>query len=112
MTPELTTKILAATGHTQTGSIIACAVGQERPAPYFTGKGIITSDGFLMCDFVDRVNQHHMGAFIGHVSSLEENLERVVVHCTLNKEERAELGAAIDAWISQDYRGRPEKFLS
>lgn len=112
MSPELKAKILTATGHTQTGAIIACAVGEERPAPYFTGKGIITSDGFLMCGFVDRNQQHHMGAFVGHTRSLEENLERVVAHCALTKEERAELGAAIDAFISQDYRNQPRKFLS
>lgn len=104
MTPELKTKILAAAGGTQTGALLACVLGVERAAPYFTGKGTITSDGFLMCNFVDRDNQHHHGAFVGSFSDLTANLIRLRDFMQMSKADYNELTLAVSSWISQDYR--------
>lgn len=104
MTPELKTKILAAAGRTQTGALLACILGEARPAPYFTGKGVITSDGFLMCNFVDRDNTFHPGAFVGSFHDLTDNILRLRDFMQLSKADYNDLSLTVSGWIGQDYR--------
>lgn len=105
MTPELKTKILAATRGTQTGAILACIFGEDREAePRFEGKAIVTSDGFLMANFVDRNGAYHHGAFVGAVSDLDENLLRLKRHMDLTNAEYNALTALAADWVAQDYR--------
>jgi len=53
MKQELKDKILAVTKNSKFGSILRCALNVERDAlPRFTGKAIVTSDGFVMATFI------------------------------------------------------------
>lgn len=105
MNTELKTKILAAARGTQTGALIACALGEERDAlPRFVSTGIITSDGFLMCNFIDGNGTFRPGAFVGSYADLIGNLDLLATHCALTTPEKLELLAVIKGWISQDYR--------
>lgn len=98
-------KAIAATRGTQFGAIVACALGVERDAtPRFVGKGIVTSDGFLMCGFVDRNGTGHHGALVGAMADCESNISGLSKHLGLSREDDAEFRAVMKAWISQDYR--------
>src|SRR4051812_31624492 len=83
-------KLLGATVGTQLGAIIRCAFGIERSAwPRFEGKGVMTSDGFIMCNFVDSNGGGHLGAFVGSRQDFDRNVLGVAGHCELNPAERA-----------------------
>lgn len=47
--------------------------------PAFLGPPSVTSDGFLICNFVTAEGEHHMGAFAGAVADLQENVEGFLV---------------------------------
>lgn len=105
MNKDLQDRILSTTRGTQTGALIACALGADRDAlPRYEGTGIITSHGYVMANFVDRHGEHHSGAFVGPVSDLDHNLVRLREHCKLSPAEYDELTALMAGWISQDYR--------
>jgi hypothetical protein len=94
-------KSLAATRGTQFGAIVACALGEKIPAPHFRGRPSITSDGFVMCDFVDRNGDGHMGAFVGALSDVERNTKGLAAHLKLSEVECAEYAAAIGGWLGR-----------
>ena len=105
---------LAAADGTQTGAILRCALGRNTDAvPRFEGKASVTSDGFVMCNFIDRNGEGHMGAFVGSYDDLLRNLGKLAAH--VEKHGRVEVDHkamldAIDAWIGCDYRaGRAVK---
>lgn len=105
MTPDFKQRILDTTRGTQTGAIIACAMDKERDAiPRYVGKAIVTSDGYVMCSFVDRHGETHSGAFVGSVEDLDNNLLRLKNHMHLSNSQYNELTAIVTGWISQDYR--------
>ena len=88
---------------TQTGAIVAAALDVRIPAPHFGRNACVTSDGFVMADFVDaRGNMRH-GAFVGPVSDLIANVRRLADFMELEPEQRSELFKAIRGWVSQDY---------
>jgi hypothetical protein len=98
-------KAIAATRGTQLGAAIQCALGRGRAKlPRFEGKAIVTSDGYLQCDFVDNRGEGHHSAFIGHVSELSNNVEGLAKHLKLNPADHNDLTAVISAWIGTDYR--------
>jgi hypothetical protein len=93
----------------QIGAIVACALGVEIPAPRFTSKAIVTSDGYLQANFVgsDGISRH--SAFVGSYDDLLDNLRSV--QGFLRKELKLSedtLGLLWDAvayrWIATDYR--------
>lgn len=98
-------KALAATAGTQFGAIIRCAYDLERDAcPRFVGKASITSDGFVMCSFVDRHGEGHMGAFVGSARDLSANIAGLIRHCSMKADEAEAFRAKLNAWVATDYR--------
>ena len=98
-------KALAATRGSQFGAILRCAFDVEREAkPRFCGKATITSDGFVMCDFVDLNGGAHWGAFVGDFTGLDRNVEGLAKHLALNSDDHNALTAAVTNWIATDYR--------
>ena len=99
-------RALAATQGSQFGAILRCAMGVERDAtPRFEGKASITSDGYVMCDFVDRNGGAHMGSFVGDLGDLELNIRGLSRHLDLAVEDIEELNTLLlTTWIAQDYR--------
>lgn len=100
MKPELQAKILAATVDTKFGAILRCALNVERDAmPRFVGKAVVTSDGYVMCYFVDRHGEGHLGAFVGAKSDLVLNVAGLSKHLRLSKEDDSALRTLVDAWL-------------
>ena len=96
---------LAATKGSRFGAILACALDVDRKAiPRFVGKASITSDGFVMCDFVDSSGHGHYGAFVGAVSDLDSNVKWLAEHLSLNSADHAALESTVRQWIGTDWR--------
>lgn len=86
------------------GCIVLAALGkQPKAAPYFTGKAIITSDGFVMCDFTDSKG-YHIGALVCRDEDMVRNLLGLVDHCQLSNEEKIDFLARVNNWIGADHR--------
>jgi hypothetical protein len=66
-----------------------CALGRKIEGPSFDGKALVTSDGFVMCNFTDSYGQYHMGAFVGDISDLDRNVAGLSAHVKLNETDRA-----------------------
>lgn len=100
-------RVLAATKGTQTGAIAKCVLGRNvaQGRRQYLGKAVITSDGYVMCSYVDAQGSEHMGAFVGDVQDLWKNVVGVADHLNLTDEERAVWYGACRAWIAMDYSG-------
>ena len=108
MTDTMQERALAATNGSQLGAILRCAFNKNglNETPRFTGRASITSDGFVMCNFVDRYGHDHMGAFVGDTKDLNDNITGLVKHLKLNDDEIEELHNAVYVkWIGTDWRG-------
>lgn len=121
MTKRLTwrEKALLATKGTQFGAIIHEAFrqadllkpgaspesDQDRSGPRFIGKCYITSDGFVMCDFIDRDGRCHLGAFVGTWRDVERNMEGLAEHLKFTRAQAVQFANVVQNWIATDYRG-------
>src|ERR1035437_1819785 len=105
-TPHWQDKVYYATRGSQLGAIIECALerGGHNTLPRFAGKAIVTSDGFLQCNFYGANGDYHPGAFIGRVSDLSRNIELLADELNLCPADEEALTAAITGWIETDYR--------
>ena len=94
------TKALEATRGSRLGAIIACALNTDRDAtPRFEGTAFVTSDGFLMCNFVDRDGEPHWGAFVGDFSDLKANVIGLTEHLKLNEADAKAFRSAVMGWV-------------
>lgn len=102
----LNDKLLAATNGTQLGAILRCAMDRnEDQCPRYTGKASVTSDGYLMANFVDTRGEPHWGAFVGGISDLHRNVQGLADHLDLSEDDRhATAQLLLKDWIGQDYR--------
>lgn len=100
-------RLLAATKGTQTGAIAKCVLERNLPKGrrQYLGTASITSDGFVMCDYVDAEGRMHMGAFVGDVDDLRRNVVGVAAHLKLSEKDRSAWYQACRAWIAMDYSG-------
>ena len=99
-------KALAATNGSQFGAILRCALDRNEPddVPCFNGKASVTSDGFVMCNFIDRDGRCHLGAFVGSATDLHRNVAGLANHLKLNVADHNAMRAAIANWIGRDWR--------
>ena len=93
----------------QTGAIVACALGVELPGARFTSKAVVTSDGYLQANFVGNDEVAHHSAFVGSFGDLETNIAdaiRFLKECSgLSDEDADELRTAVlSDWIAADFR--------
>jgi hypothetical protein len=105
-------KAVLATRGSQFGAIINCAFGigaGETTGPRFVGKANVTSDGFVMCDFIDRNGQYRFGAFVGAKSDLDGNVRGLTKHLKLTDKQETEFKAKIASWIGSDWSGSYSK---
>lgn len=101
------TNALAATRGTKLGAILRCALDEDNvQIPRFTSTAVVTSDGFIMADFIDRNGDHHMGAFVGDVASLRGNAVGLAAHLELADADRKALFATFSDWVARDYSGK------
>lgn len=86
-------------------AIIAAILGRDpKTTAKFVGKASVTSDGFVMCSFVDPDGWHHHGAFVCAYSDLDRNIGGLKDHLDLTTAERVELDRLLLDWIDTDYR--------
>lgn len=86
--PDHLKTVLDATKGSRFGAIMACAImgddqGDElemEGIPHFRGKGSITSDGYLMWDFVTADGDYKAGAFAGEWREFTSNMRRLMAH--------------------------------
>jgi hypothetical protein len=100
MDDKLKARILEATEGSKFGAILRCALNVERDAiPRFTNKATVTSDGFVMCSFVDSDNYGHRGAFVGSKEDVLANVRGLSRHLQLDHAQHQELATVVDAWM-------------
>lgn len=83
--PDHLKQALDATKGSRLGAMLNVALmGQDQPTdegcPHFLGKAHVTSDGFIMWDFVTQHGDHHLGALAGDWQSFMDNIRGLVVH--------------------------------
>lgn len=103
MTKTWKHKALAATQGSQFGAILHAATGTEKEAPAFTGKAIVTSDGFVQANFVGKDGRAHHGAFVGSLVDLRDNTLGLAAQLKLAADDRRALFAAVHDWVAVDY---------
>lgn len=94
-------RALAATRESQFGAIVAAALGEKIAAPCFIGRPSITSDNYVMCNFLDRDGNGRMGAFVGSFSDVQRNTRGLADHLKLSTEDRAEYAATLTKWLGR-----------
>lgn len=99
----------AARGNTtQLGTILGAALRYEfEQPPRFAHRGNTTSDGFVMCSFMQGNGTQHTGAFVGTVADVVRNTVGIAEHCELTPDERKALFLAMQGWIGPDVFGNP-----
>ncbi len=103
------TRLYFAPTGAQTHAIIAAVLGEEpRTDQLYVGKACITSDGFVMCDYIDAEGLLRAGAFVGSFESLQTNVVGLIKHLqaegVLSDDERDEVLKAWVGWFAKDYR--------
>lgn len=96
-------KAILATKGSQFGAIVACALGEKIDPPHFVGRASVTSDGFVMCDYVDRHGWKRMGAFAGTYGDLINNTRGLERHLGLSGVDLSEYRSTMNAWIARNY---------
>lgn len=87
------------------GAIVMAVLGRTPHAPPAFGLGaVITSDGYIMCDFLTRDYVMHTSAFVGSVSDLVDNCRGLADHCKLTDDQRLQFFQSVRAWIKKDWR--------
>jgi len=79
----------------------------RRTDAYFVGEATITSDGFLMCDFVDADGVMHHGAFVAHWNDIAAQANGLDRHIRENivSDWGTPVQDAMWRWVGADFRG-------
>jgi hypothetical protein len=96
-------RALTAANGTQTGAILRAALGRnvKGATRQYGEHAVITSDGYVMADFVDQRGEGHFGAFVGSYDQMLRNFGRLAAHCDFAGTEHKELLDAVDAWCGK-----------
>lgn len=93
------------------GAIVMAVLGQTPKEPPAFGLGaVITSDGYIMCDFLTRDGELHTAAFVGAVADLVDNCRGLADHLKLADDERLAFFQSVRAWVKRDYRAVSQLF--
>ena len=88
------------------GTILLAILNRSVRRPAFGPSCVITSDGYVLSNFVDRHGSMHVGAFVCHISELVSNFKGLADHCELEQNDRQELFEEVRKWVAIDYRPR------
>jgi hypothetical protein len=100
-------RALTASRGTRTGAILRAALDVDpHELPLFGSSATVTSDGYILADYVEANGTVHHDAFVGSVDDLEINAIRLADHLGLTGDDRAALLAVFHGWIGADYRSR------
>ena len=87
--------------------LLACLKLGRNKVPRFGLEAIVTSDGYVQADFVDRHGQGHHAAFVGELQEIIDNFRGLADHLKMEDQDRRELFEAVRGWIVADYRQKP-----
>lgn len=100
---------LAATRGTRFGAMIQEALrcvsrlpdgtSRDQSPPRFVGHATRTSDGFLMCNYISREGDYHMGAFVGSEADLDGNVAGLIRHLSMDEANAADFRAVMKGWV-------------
>lgn len=93
------------------GHLLMCVIGKEQGicAPRFDGSATVTSDGFVLCNFVGRDGRYHGNAMVGTMVDIVNNFRGLADHLKLSDADRVELFKLLRNWIKTDYRSEKTK---
>jgi hypothetical protein len=100
-------KAMRATEGTRFGIMLLSALGLEPEHPPSCGRPCVTSDGFLIGNYVSEDGESHMGALLGAVADLETNIVAFPRAVGMTLADRKEFYATWRKWIATDYRSPP-----
>lgn len=90
---------------TRAGAILLAALGKNaKHPPGFGPSCVITPDGVVLSNFVDRHGVMHVGLAVCDVEDLISNFRRLAEHCKFNDEEHEALFSTLRKWVIIDYR--------
>ncbi len=108
-------RCIQATGgnRSQLGAIVLAVLGRTVSIPpAFNKEGaIITSDGFVLANFVNKDWQLFHSAFVCSIDDLTANISGLADHLKLSDEERVALFRKVREWCKTDYRAIQNRTL-
>lgn len=93
----------------QLGAIIL-AITKAEPSrgPKFGPGAVISSDGFIFANFIDRHGSYHQGALVCSVRNYIDNLHGLADVLKLNDADRSDMFRRAREWIYIDHRALKE----
>ena len=89
----------------QLGCMLLAMLGRGRTKyPRFGRGATVTSDGYVMADFIGRDGRPHLGAFVCSFNEMVGNFRGLADHLKLSDADRTALFEKVRAWILVDYR--------
>ena len=109
---DLDTRVFWGPPISQTHALVLAALDlpPRRPPVGFSGRATVTSDGHIMCNFTTAEDEHHHGAYAGHIDQLAVYLDYLTTELQLDPVQTLELQRSLDAFIATSYEARPTKF--
>ena len=93
---------------TQLGTLLLAIINKSRPKPSYGDQGYITSDGYLLADFVDKRGEYHPAAFIAPIKTVVDAFRAAADEAKLDGDEVIALFTEFRRWIGSDDRPGPE----
>lgn len=91
------------------GCIVLAILGRAATnPPWFGPTCVITPDGYVLANFVDKERRLHEGYLIGDVEDFVGNLRGLADHLRLTDDERVEFFEQAQKWVAVDYRADPD----
>lgn len=102
-------RVIGATRGNQTllGCIIMAALGHMPPSRrrMFGRHAIITKNGDVVSDFIDKNGNPYSGQRVCSVQELRDNFRGLADHLKLSDADREDLFRVLRGWISRDFSG-------
>lgn len=94
------------------GTILLAALDRSaNNPPWFGRHAAITSDGFVLCDFMSKSRGMCPGAFVGSLAEVRDNFRGLADHLKLSDTEREDLFKAVRGWLATDHRAIKDRVL-
>lgn len=99
---------------TRLGTILLAVMGKTldtglRNPPSYGPSAVITVDGYVISNFVDRRGQMHVGALVGTLEDVLVNFRNLADVLKLDDKDREDMFMQLRMWISHDYRNLPDE---
>lgn len=94
---------------TTIGTLLLAVIGRHsRRPPWFGPTCVITPDGYVLSNFVDRYGTMHPAALVCGIEDMIDGFRRLADRLKLNDKDREELFDQLKKWVSVDHRADPD----